>query len=92
MRLSNSIAELRQQIHDDLRIQHPDWVELNGECPMCDAYVARLMEELSIAEGTSEAIGGWTHRDPNPAGPENGFVMKAGNVIETHEHKGQFKE
>jgi hypothetical protein len=33
MRISNSIAELRQQIHDDLRIQHPEWVEPNGESP-----------------------------------------------------------
>jgi len=30
----------RQQIHGDLRIQHPEWVEPNGESSM------RLMEEL----------------------------------------------
>jgi hypothetical protein len=65
MRISNSISELRQQIYHDLLIQHPDWVEPNGECPKCDAYVARLMEELSIAEGNSEALGGWAYRDPN---------------------------
>ena len=39
-------TELRQQIHDDLRIQHPEWIETNGESPMCDFYEARLMEEL----------------------------------------------
>jgi hypothetical protein len=33
-------TELRQQIHDELRIQHPKWVEANGESSMC------LMEEL----------------------------------------------
>jgi hypothetical protein len=65
VKVSNSISELRQQIYHDLRIQHPEWVELNGECSMCDSYVARLMEELSIAEGTSEAFGGWAHRDPD---------------------------
>ena len=27
----HTYTELRQQIHDDLRIQHPEWVELNGE-------------------------------------------------------------
>ena len=32
-----SYAELRQQIHDDLRIQHPEWVQANGECPMCNS-------------------------------------------------------
>jgi hypothetical protein len=39
-------AELRQQIHDDLRLQHPEWVQPNGECPMCDVYEARLLKEL----------------------------------------------
>jgi hypothetical protein len=33
MRVSNSVAELGQQIHADLRIQHPEWVQPNGECP-----------------------------------------------------------
>jgi hypothetical protein len=49
MRISNSIAELRQQIHDDLRIQHPEWVETNGESPTCDSYEVRLMEQLLAA-------------------------------------------
>jgi hypothetical protein len=40
---SRPYAELRQQIHNDLRIQHPEWVEPSGESPMCDAYEARLM-------------------------------------------------
>jgi len=38
--------ELLQQIHDDLRIQHPDWVRPNGKSPLCDSYEARLMELL----------------------------------------------
>jgi hypothetical protein len=41
---AHTYSELRQQIHDDLRIQHPEWVKPNGECPMCDAYEARLTE------------------------------------------------
>ena len=36
----------RQQIHNDLRIQHPEWVEPNGESPTCDSYEARLVELL----------------------------------------------
>ena len=58
MIVSNSIAELRQQIHDDLRIQHPEWIEPNGECPECDFYEARLMEELDILTrtGSHESI------------------------------------
>ena len=42
----HTYTELRQQIHDDLRVQHPEWVQPNGESPMCDAYEARLMELL----------------------------------------------
>jgi hypothetical protein len=45
----HTYAELRQQIHDDLRIQHPEWVETNGESPICDSYEARLMELLLAA-------------------------------------------
>ena len=42
----HTYSELRQQIHDDLRIQHPEWVEPNGECPTCDSYESRLMKLL----------------------------------------------
>ena len=42
----HTYAELRQQIHDDLRMQHPEWIQANGDCPMCDSYEALLMEEL----------------------------------------------
>ena len=31
----HTYTELRQQIHDDLPIQHPEWVEPNGESLMC---------------------------------------------------------
>jgi hypothetical protein len=44
--------ELRQQIHYDLRIQHPEWIEPNGESPMCDAYEARLTELLDALTRT----------------------------------------
>ena len=45
----HTYAELRQQIHHDLRIQHPKWVQPNGESPICDSYEARLMELLLAA-------------------------------------------
>ena len=48
----HTYSELRQQIHDDLRIQHPEWVEPNGECPTCDSYESRLMELLDTFEQT----------------------------------------
>src|SRR5258707_13952447 len=40
----HTYTELQQQIHDDLRIQHPEWVEANGESPKCDSYDACLTE------------------------------------------------
>ena len=42
----HTYTELLQQIHDDLRIQHPEWIQQNGESPLCDSYEARLMELL----------------------------------------------
>jgi len=33
-------TQIRQQIHDDLRIKYPEWVEPNGESSLC------LMEVL----------------------------------------------
>ena len=46
MRISKTITELRQQIHQDLRMQHPEWIEPTGECPECDEHEARLMKLL----------------------------------------------
>jgi hypothetical protein len=51
----HTYVELRQQIHDDLRIQHPEWVESNGKSPMCDSYEARLMELLDGLTGGKSA-------------------------------------
>ena len=41
-----TFSELREQIRNDLRLQHPEWIEPSGESPMCDFYEARLMELL----------------------------------------------
>jgi hypothetical protein len=48
----HTYTELQQQIHDDLRIQHPEWVQPNGESPICDSYEARLMELLGTLTQT----------------------------------------
>ena len=54
----HTYAELRRQIHDDLRIQHPEWIQPNGESPECDAYEARLMEVLDSFRrmGSNESV------------------------------------
>ena len=46
----HTYADLRRQIHDDLRIQHPEWVQPDGECPTCDSYEIRLMKTLDVLE------------------------------------------
>jgi hypothetical protein len=42
-------TQLQQEIHDALRVQHPEWVEPNGDCPTCESYESRLAELLSIS-------------------------------------------
>jgi hypothetical protein len=58
MKFVSTFTELRQQIHDDLRIQHPEWVQPNGESPMCDSYESRLVELLDnlTQRGSNESI------------------------------------
>ena len=56
----HTYTELQQQIHEDLRIQHPEWVQSNGESPMCDAYEVRLTELLDTL--TRKAPNNWQRR------------------------------
>ena len=46
----HTYTELRRQIHNDLRVQHPEWVQTNGESPICDSYEVRLMKLLADLE------------------------------------------
>ena len=41
---------LLQQIRNDLQLQHPEWIQPNGQCPMCDSYEARLIELLQASK------------------------------------------
>jgi hypothetical protein len=53
----HTYTELKQQIHEDLRTQHPEWVEPTGECPECDEHEARLrelLEEVAQSESNTE--------------------------------------
>jgi hypothetical protein len=55
----DTYGDLLQQIHNDLRIQHPEWIQPNGKSPMCDSYEARLMELLAASTrmGSNETTG-----------------------------------
>jgi hypothetical protein len=44
-----SYVELQQQIHDALRVEHPEWVKPNGDCPTCESYESRLAELLGLS-------------------------------------------
>ena len=46
----HSYSDLQRQIHDDLRVQHPEWVQPNGDCPTCDSYELRLAELLGLTQ------------------------------------------
>ena len=48
----DTYAGLLLQIRNDLLLlrQHPEWIQPNGQSPMCDYYEARLIELLSIPE------------------------------------------
>ena len=50
-----SYTELRRQIHGDLRVQHPEWVEANGDCPTCDSYELRLAQLLGLTQSSNKA-------------------------------------
>ena len=51
----HTYAELRQQIHKDLRVQNPEWIQPDGKSPKCDSYEARLMQVLdSLTQSVSK--------------------------------------
>jgi hypothetical protein len=62
----HTYTELRQKIHDDLRIQHPEWVQPNGQSPMCDAYEVRLTELLDTLKRrvSNQLAAGKNHMNP----------------------------
>ena len=52
----HSYTQLQQHIHHALRVQHPDWVEPNGNCPTCDSYESRLAELLRLSHRTNSSM------------------------------------
>jgi hypothetical protein len=43
------LLKLQQEIHDALRVQHPDWIEPDGDCPTCESYESRLAKLIGFA-------------------------------------------
>ena len=44
----HSYVQLQHQIHDALREQHPEWIEQNGDCPICESYESRFAELINL--------------------------------------------
>jgi hypothetical protein len=47
-------AELRELIRVSLRIQNPEWVEPNGDSPLCDSHEARFAELLGLTDARED--------------------------------------
>ena len=43
-----SYVQFQHQIHDALREQHPEWIEQNGDCPICESYESRFAELINL--------------------------------------------
>ena len=41
-------AELQRMIRKALREQHPEWIDANGKCTLCDSYEARFAKLLGL--------------------------------------------
>jgi hypothetical protein len=48
--------ELQRRIHDDLRVQHPEWVQSNGDSPICDIYERRLAELIDLFQSREREL------------------------------------
>jgi hypothetical protein len=69
--MSNDIrtyAELRKQVRNALRNEHPEWIGPEGNSPICDAYEARLAELLDLFAARERNAG-----TPNKRGARVGF-------------------
>ena len=51
-----SYTELRAFIRASLRNQNPEWVEPNGDSPLCDSYEARFAELLGLSHSLEDDV------------------------------------
>jgi hypothetical protein len=55
----SSYAELQKMMHDALRIQHPEWIGLDGQSEMCEFYEARfakLLDRFKSGNGAARSM------------------------------------
>jgi hypothetical protein len=69
---ADTLSALQFQIHNDLRVQHPEWIQPDGECPICDFYEERLAQLLEgYAHNTSDESAAAIHRTLQEAASVN---------------------
>jgi hypothetical protein len=51
----HTYAELRVQVREALRRQHPEWVDANGNSRLCDSYEARFAKLLAVLTARKNA-------------------------------------
>jgi hypothetical protein len=49
-------TQLQRQIRNALRVEHPEWVKPNGDCPTCDSYESRLAELLGLSSPNQDRL------------------------------------
>jgi hypothetical protein len=49
-------AELRELIRASSRTQNPEWIEPNGDSPLCDFYEARFAELLGLTLSPGDSV------------------------------------
>ena len=50
-------ADLQKMIRKALREQHPEWVDANGKCALCDLYEARFAYLLGEGDEQKAPLG-----------------------------------
>ena len=58
MKMPETYLRLQRDIHDALRVQHPEWIQPDGDCPTGDWYDERFAELLWRDARTASAIAG----------------------------------
>jgi hypothetical protein len=51
-------GELQRQLLKDLLVQHPEWIDAEGNCPTCDEYERRFAQLISIFKSQSKTTSG----------------------------------
>ena len=41
-------TQLLREMHEALRSQNPEWIQQDGDSPICDSYESRLAELLDL--------------------------------------------